>query len=266
MGTNEFDAWSVGQSYEHYMGRWSRQIAARFLDWLKPPPDADWLDVGCGTGALTEAVLAKCRPRSILAVDPSGDFIAYARAALPDPRVRFAAANALSLPADSGTLDVVGAALVLNFVPDRRAALYEAQRVLKPRGLLGFYVWDYPGGGMGLIDAFWKAATEIDAKAADLDEGKRFPFCTRDGLRGLCEDASLGSVVVEPIEIDVAFATFEDLWEPFTLGVGPAPGYCASLGPDMRAALKAALAWRVGTDGPIRLGARAWAARARRPV
>ena len=260
----EFDAWSAAQSYEHYMGRWSRLVAARFSDWLVPPQDARWLDVGCGTGALTATVLSKCAPRSVLSIDPSAEFVAHARSAIDDPRARFDVGSAQSLPAEDGSVDVVGSALVLNFVPDRIAALAEMQRVLISDGLLTFYVWDYPGGGIGFIDAFWKAAAELDPGAGELDEGKRFPFCTRDGLAGLCAEAGLRSPKIATIEIETEFPDFEAFWQPFTLGAGPAPGYCMSLREEQRTALKERLAKQIGFDEPIRLPARAWAVRARR--
>ena len=261
----EFDAWSAGRSYDHYMGRWSRRIAAKFVAWLAPPRDVAWLEIGCGTGALTATILAECAPRSILAIDPSQEFVAYARSAIDDARARFEVADARKLPAKDASIDVVTSALVLNFIPDRPSALAETRRVLKPNGLLSFYVWDYPGGGIGFIDAFWKAAAEVDPRAGALDEGKRFPFCTRDGLAEICRDADFRSVAVEPIEIETVFPDFGAFWQPFTLGAGPAPGYCVNLAEDHRAALKARLADALGTDGPIRLIARAWAVKAHRP-
>jgi SAM-dependent methyltransferase len=264
--THEFDAWSAGRSYDHYMGRWSRRIAAKFVEWLAPPRDAAWLEIGCGTGALTASILAECAPRSILSIDPSQDFVAYARSAIDDGRARFEVADARKLPAQDASIDVVASALVLNFIPDRPAALAETQRVLKPNGLLSFYVWDYPGGGIGFIDAFWTAAAEVDPAAGALDEGKRFPFCTRNGLAAICRDADFRSLVVEPIEIETVFPDFAAFWQPFTLGAGPAPGYCVSLPEDQRAALKARLADALGSDGPVRLVARAWAVKAHRPA
>lgn len=261
----EFDAWSLGRNYEHYMGRWSRRVAEKFLAWLAPPRDAAWLEVGCGTGALTAAILAGCAPRSILATDPSDGFLAHARSTIHDARVHFETAGAENLPADDASVDVAVAALVLNFMPDRQAALAEMRRISRPGGLLGFYVWDYPGGGIGFIDAFWKAAAAIDPDAGALDEGKRFPFCTREGLAGICHAAGLVSPVVEALDIETMFPDFEAFWQPFTLGAGPAPGYCTSLPPDRQAALKARLADMLGSDGPVRLVARAWAVKARWP-
>lgn len=261
-GSAAFDAWSAGDSYEHYMGRWSRLVAAKFVAWLSPPDQAAWLEIGCGTGALTAAILAGAVPRSLLSIDPSADFVAHARAATGDKRARFEMADALKLPAEPASIDVVTSGLVLNFVPDRPAALAEMQRVMKPDGLLSFYVWDYPGGGIRFIRQFWLAAIEIDPAAVELGEDRRFPFCTREGLLALCHEAGLRDVVIAPVEIETRFEDFEAFWQPFTLGAGPAPGYCMSLAEDHRARLKTRLAERLGEAGPISLVARAWMAKA----
>ncbi|WP_172330180.1 class I SAM-dependent methyltransferase [Mangrovicoccus sp. HB161399] len=260
-----FDAWTAGQSYDRYMGRWSRAVADGFLAWLAAPEAARWIETGCGTGALTSAILRQCAPATILATDASAEFVAHARAAIADPRAGFRTADAAHLPAEDGSADVVTSGLVLNFLPDRAAGLAEMQRVLRPGGLLSFYVWDYPGGGIGFIDAFWKAAAVLDPNAADLDEGARFPFCTRDGLAGLMAGAGLADPEMEAIEIVTEFPDFEAFWHPFTLGAGPAPGYCLGLPPEGRAALKSLLEERLDTGGPVRLPARAWGVKARRP-
>ena len=185
--TARHDAWSAGEHYERYMGRWSRQIAARYLDWLGAPKDAAWLDLGCGTGALTQTILARAEPRSIVAIDQSADFVAHARAATSDEhvRMRFEVGDAQKIPLDDASVDVAASALVINFVPDRVQALREMKRVTRPGGVLSFYVWDYPGGGMGFMTAFWKAAIALDPKAEELGEGRRFPFCTPEGLGAL---------------------------------------------------------------------------------
>jgi SAM-dependent methyltransferase len=260
---SDFDAWTAGRSYDAFMGHWSRRVAAGFTAWLAPPRDADWVEVGCGTGALTEAILATCAPRTLLAVDASEGFIAHARAAISDPRVRFETADATRLPAEPGSLDVAASALVLNFLAAPLAGVSEMRRVLKPGGLLAFYVWDYPGGGMQLLDAFWKAAAECSGRG-DLNEAGRFAFCTRDGVAELCAAAGLQTVAVEPITVEASFPSFDEVWHPFTLGAGPAPGYVASLEPTARAALREAFARRLG-PGPVTLTARAWAARGINP-
>jgi SAM-dependent methyltransferase len=262
--TTRHDAWSAGENYERYMGRWSRLIAARYLDWLGAPKGAAWLDLGCGTGALTQSILARCEPRSVVGIDPSEGFVAHARANTSDERARFEVGDAQKLSLTDASVDVAASALVLNFVPDRIAALRELQRVVRPGGVLSFYVWDYPGAGMGFMNAFWKAAIALDPNVAELGEGRRFPFCTPEGLTALCQDAGLPPVTVAPIEIETRFASFEDFWQPFTLGAGPAPGYCVSLPEDKRAALKERLKQDVGGDGPVSFIARAWAVKTQR--
>ncbi|MDA8747262.1 class I SAM-dependent methyltransferase [Litoreibacter sp.] len=254
----KFDTWSAGQSYEHYMGRWSRKVAAKYINWLDAPSKSDWLEIGCGSGALTQTILANASPHSIMAIDASDDFVAHARAATTDDRLTFQTANAQVLPFEDASYDIVTSALVLNFVPDKIAALTEMQRVLRPGGTVSFYVWDYPGGGIGFIDAFWHAAAEVDPNAAELNEGSRFPFCTGAGLTDICAQAGL-SPSVTPLEITTRFKDFEDFWMPFTLGAGPAPGYCMSLPDDHRDALKAKLMERTGGTSPIDMTARAWA-------
>jgi SAM-dependent methyltransferase len=266
-GAGRHDDWQAGENYEAYMGRWSRKVAPRFLDWLGAPSGCDWLDVGCGTGALSDAVLAQCEPRSLVSVDPSEAFIATARTRLPDPRAAFRVGDARALPVEDGSRDVIVSALVLNFVPDRMKALAEARRVARRGGVIGFYVWDYPGGGMELMRAFWTAALALDPAAAELSEDRRFPFCTPDNLARLANDAGLRGVKVTAIEEPTVFRNFEDFWEPFTLGTGPAPGYCTALAPEARERLKETLRARLvsNADGLIRLNARAWALKAAAP-
>lgn len=264
--SSKFDVWSAGDAYEHYMGRWSKQLAPSFLAWLEPPRQADWLDIGCGTGVVTEAILRNCSPATVTAIDPSDGFVSHARSRIADPRAEFRTADAMALPVEDASFDVVTSGLVLNFIPDKVAALEEMQRVLKPGGLLSFYVWDYPGGGLGFVDAFWKAAASIDPNAAELDESTRFPVCTPDGVRGLCHAAGLSGAEVTAIEGTSDFAGFEDFWTPFTLGAGPAPGYYNSLEQARQSELKAVLASRFDNQGPFSLPLRAWGARVRTPT
>ena len=256
------DAWSAGQSYEYYMGRWSREIAREFVARLRPAPNLDWLDIGCGTGALSATILQHSAPRSVLGVDPSDGFVQHARENVPDARASFEVAGAEALPCPDQSVDVVTSALAYNFFPDRSGALIEMQRVAKPGGTIAFYVWDYPGGGMGFIDAFWRAAVAATGADESLVEGSRFPFCTRDGLLREVTDAGLTDAIVETIEVPTRFADFEDFWRPFTTGAGPAPGYCMSLDDETRLTLKKELLADLGKLGPIELPARAWAVRA----
>ncbi|MFZ7094433.1 class I SAM-dependent methyltransferase [Primorskyibacter sp. 2E233] len=260
------DSWSSGQSYEQYMGRWSGLIAEKFVDWVDPPENLDWLELGCGTGALTNAILSHAAPGSILATDQADDFVTYAKSRNEDKRAQFAVADALHLPYPDGSRDIVTSALVFNFLPDPQKAFAEMRRVLRPGGFIAFYVWDYPGGGMGFVDTFWKTAAEIDARAAELDEGLRFPFCQKDGLDQLCQEAGIKGAEIEALEVETRFPDFEALWHPFTLGVGPPPGYVDTLSQELRSDLKARLSANLGSDGPISLTARAWAVKAKLPA
>jgi SAM-dependent methyltransferase len=263
--SSRHDAWQAGDSYEAYMGRWSRRIAPMFLDWLGAPDGLDWLEVGCGTGALSSAILEECQPKSLVAIDRSEGFLAKARDSVRDSRVTFQLGDAQALPLKSASCDVVVSGLVLNFIPDRLKALAELKRVARLGGTIGFYVWDYPGGGMGFMRAFWNAAIALDPNALDLQEGRRFPFCTPEGLTEMAAEAGVNAVVHTAIEVPTVFSDFEDFWRPFTLGAGPAPGYCMSLSTDARERLQAKLQNTLprSPDGSITLMARAWAIKGR---
>lgn len=257
------DPWQGGGSYEAFMGRWSRQLAPLYLDWLGARDGLDWLDVGCGTGALSAAILAQCHPKSLTAIDSSESFVATAREMLPDPRVAFYAGDALELGLEPGSRDAVVSGLVLNFLPDRARALAEMKKVARPGGIVGFYVWDYPNGGIQFTQAFWSAAKALDP-GLDVAETQRFSFCTPEGLTALASAAGLTRVACAPIEMPMIFRSFEDYWRPFTLGVGPAPSYCVSLDAASQERLRDRLREDLprGENGIIPLIARAWAIKA----
>lgn len=180
-----------------------------------------------------------------------------------DGPVRFVQGGAQALPVEDGERDVVVSGLVLNFVPDRATAFAEMRRAARPGGTVAFYVWDYPGGGLGFLRAFWTAALALDPGVAELTEDRRFPFCTVERLVGLAEAAGLSAVSSTALEFPTAFRDFDDFWRPFTLGAGPAPGYGAALSPEARERLREALAQSLprAADGSIRLKGRAWAVR-----
>jgi SAM-dependent methyltransferase len=250
------DTWAAGAAYEPFIGRWSRPVAAEFVSWLRVPAGRRWLDVGCGTGALTELVLATAAPIRVEAIDPSEGFVGHAAARITDPRAHFRLGSATDLP--DGPFDVVVSGLVLNFVPDPAAAL-AAMRAVAPGGVIAAYVWDY-AEGMGLLREFWDAAVRLDPEAAPLDEATRFPICQPGPLEQLWQQAGLTEVAVRAIEIPTLFGEFEDFWSPFLGGQGPAPTYVAGLPPARRDALREALRSRLG-DGVIKMRARAWAVR-----
>ena len=256
------DLWAAGDLYEPYVGRWSRAVAAEFLPRLGVPAGARWLDVGCGTGALSQGILDRCAPAAVLGVDPSEGFLAHARRQVQDPRAEFRAGDARALPVEDAAFDAVASGLVLNFVPDQPKAAAEMRRAVRPGGTVAAYVWDY-ADGMGLMRRFWDAAVSLDPDAREQDEGRRFPLCRPEPLRALFEQARLRAVQVEAIEVPTVFRDFDDYWTPFLGGQAPAPAYCMSLSEDRRAALRERLraSLPVQADGSIQLTARAWAAR-----
>jgi SAM-dependent methyltransferase len=258
------DRWSGGDDYERYIGRWSRPVGAIFVDWLGVPAGARWLDVGCGTGALSGTILARATPSAVTGIDPSASFVEHASRTVTDHRASFRVARAEEIPLETASLDVAVAGLVLNFVGDLPAALAEMRRVVVPGGMIAGYVWDY-GDGMELLRHFFDAAVAVDPAAAAEDEAVRFPICREGALGDLFVTAGLREVDVRPIEVPTVFAGFDDYWSPFLSGIAAAPRYAMSLGGETRVALRERLRSTLPTeaDGSIHLAARAWAVRAR---
>lgn len=260
------DNWSTGAVYEPYIGRWSRLVAADFVDWVGVSAGGRWLDVGCGTGALTHAVLDRAQPGQVTGIDPSAGFIQHAQANTPDLRADFAVGKAQRLAFDDESFDAVVSALMLNFVPDRSGALSEMRRVARPGGVVAAYVWDYPSGEMQLMDYFWNAAAELNTAAEAVHEANRFPFCEPGQLEAMFVGAGLTGVQSRPIVVATVFRDFDDYWTPFTNGQGPAPAYAMSLPASQRDELRELLRDRlpVAADATIALTARAWAVRGNR--
>jgi SAM-dependent methyltransferase len=256
------DTWASGDSYEPYVGRWSRLVARAFFQWLAIPAGGRWLDVGCGTGALTQTLLEVAAPRSVKGIDRSQGYVAFARAHTPDGRAQFAAGDAQDLTAEAGEYDAVVSGLVLNFVPHPDRAVAEMRRAAREGGTLAAYVWDY-AGRMQLMRHFWNAAAALDPAVFDLDEGRRFPLCQPEPLAQLFEAAGLSAVETRSIDISTDFRDFDDYWSPFIGGQGPAPGYAMSLSEERRAALRERLraSLPLALDGSLSLIARAWAVR-----
>lgn len=258
--TGVTDTWERGEGYERYVGRWSTRVARVFLDWLGLPPGLRWLDVGSGTGALTAEILDRCAPESVVGVEPSDGFIADAKERLGD-QVEFYRGDAEALPLSDESVDVTVSGLVLNFVPDARAAVAEAKRVTRGGGAIAAYVWDYVGH-MQLMRYFWDAAVELDAGAPD--EGTRFPISDPGRLEELFAGAGLTGPHARSIDVQTTFADFDDYWQPFLSGQGPAPAYAMSLDVQARGRLRDRIRERlpIRPDGTIPLVARAWAVRA----
>lgn len=259
------ESWSEGTAYEAYVGRWSREVARRFVAWLDVAQGRRWLDVGCGTGALSEAILEAAEPRAVVGVDQSRAYVDAARSRMKDPRASFLTARAEDLPAALGVFDAVVSGLVLNFVPQAGRTLGGLVRVVRPGGVVAAYVWDY-AGEMQLMRHFWDAAVELFPDTGDLDEGVRFAAFGRDGVATLFAGAALVEVEATGIVVPTRFRDFDDYWRPFEGGQGPAPSFAMALDDADRVRLRERIRSRlpIGSDGSIELVARAWAVRARR--
>lgn len=256
------EAWDSSVAYDQYVGRWSRLVAAEFLRWLALPSGLAWADVGCGTGALTSAILTSRAPESVSGVDPSESFVSQARRSILDPRARFCSGDATHLPWASAACDVTVSGLVLNFVRDPESAVREMARATRPGGTVAAYVWDY-AGGMQMMRRFWDAAIAVSPGDSKLDQAERFPLCQPEPLTALFERTGLGSVMVRAIDVPTVFRDFDDYWRPFLGRTGAAPTYLASVSEDVRDRIRRSLESSLSPEsrGPIALSARAWAVR-----
>jgi SAM-dependent methyltransferase len=253
------DNWEQSDAYELFIGRWSDLVAVEFLNWLALPSGLRWVDVGCGTGALSEAILDTADPTSVVGVEPSAAFVRAASERL-GARASLHVAPAEHLPLPDGSADIVVSGLVLNFIPDLPAALAEMKRVA-PDGIVAAYVWDYTGG-MQMLCLFSDAADEVDP-AGTPTESRRFPLCSPPALTAAFVDAGLADPEVVPLDIPMPFADFETFWAPFTGGQGAGPSYLRTLDAEKQAAIKESMRRRVpaAADGSISLTGRAWAIR-----
>ena len=177
MAADRKDVWASGEAYEPYVGRWSRLVAREFVAWLGVGPGAAWLDVGCGTGALTQTILDSRSPKRVTGVDPSDGFVAFARHKVADPRAAFEVGDAQALPVADGAFDAAVSGLVINFVPDQAKAVREMRRATRSKGTVAAYVWDY-AGEMQMMRRFWDAAVALDAAPRRSTRAGGFRFAT----------------------------------------------------------------------------------------
>lgn len=254
------DHWDNAGAYERFMGRWSRLLASPFLAWLAVPDRSHWLEIGCGTGALTTAICEAARPLSIVAVDTAPEFVTYCSEQLPYPDLQVARASTEALPTREGGYDAVVSSLVLNFLTDPVAALRNMRLACSAHGHVAALVWDY-SEGMQFLRLFWDSVLATDPDAAPYDEAVRFPLCRPDALRSAFHSSGLRAVEVTAFTIPTVFPTFEDYWLSLSLGTGPAPSYVATLSEAGRQALLSQLRARIHHQAgePLRLTARAWA-------
>jgi SAM-dependent methyltransferase len=256
------DVFGNATAYEVYVGRWSRLVGEKFVRWLEVAPGSTWLDVGAGTGILTQVILDQTSPKKVVAVDLSEQYLAYARKMVTDERVEFKLGNASEMGYDTPEFDAAVAGLVLNFVPSAEAAVEGMKQAVKSGGTVAAYVWDY-GDRMQMIRQFWDAAITVDPSAKAFDPGTTFAVCDPDNLRSLFMEAGLKQVEVIPIDIETKFRDFDDFWTPFQAAQGSLSKYFRSLDEAGREAIRNQLLRQlpIHEDGTIALTARAWAAK-----
>jgi SAM-dependent methyltransferase len=250
------------EAYDRFVGRYSYALCDALAERAGLTAGLSVLDVGAGSGAGTRRLVELAGPGRLAAVDPSEPFVAALRERFPEIDVRKGFAE--SLPFEDDSFDAVLALLVVNFMADPEAGVAEMRRVTRPGSTVAACVWDY-GGEMQLLGRFWDAVEELDpAGAGDADERSSMPYRREGELAGLLRDAGLAEVEDGAIVVSAEYASFEDLWDPYMTGVGPAGAYAVSLPPDRQDALKARYRELLeAPDGPFSLTARAWYATGR---
>ena len=246
----------AAEAYDRFMGRYSTQLAPAFADFAGVEAGQRVLDVGCGPGALTAELVRRLGPQAVSAVDPSEPFVAAARERHPGVDVLLAAAE--DLPHGDGAFDAALSQLVVHFMSDPVAGLAEMARVTRPDGVVAGCVWDL-AGGRAPISPFWRAARELDPGAHD-ESG--LPGARAGHLAELLEAAGVRDVEEAEVAASVEHETFEDWWEPFTFGVGPAGAYATSLDESGLAELRERCR-QLLPEAPFTLTSVAWAARGR---
>jgi SAM-dependent methyltransferase len=267
MQSTKIDRWTSGAHYDQWMGRWSRLLGQEFLKWLDVSAGLRWIDVCCGSGMVTEAIVERSAPASVVGVDASPDQISFARQHRAYPNVVFEIGDATALPFPDSSFDVAVCGLGLNYTPNPSRVLEEFRRVTRPGGIIAVYVWDYAQGARFLRE-FWDAAIAIDGEAAGFDQAQRFPMCTQEGLHSLFEQAELEDLALHTLDVVTRFTDFDDYWEPLLTAQGSAPNYLAAHDQQVQTAIRERLRTKLPTtaQGTIELPARAWAVRGRKKL
>ena len=249
--------WNDAVGYESYVGHWSRAVAPRFLAWLALPTRLRWLDVACGTGALSSAILTHCGPEEVVGLDASADYLAAAQGSYRGPRVRFVVgdANVLSFPSTSFDVSVSG--LALNFIAFDHA-LAEQRRVVRSGGTIAAYVWDY-ADGYEFARRFWDAALSIDPRAAAYDPGRKATICREQNLHEALVAAGCTGVETCVFDDSGEFPSREAYWHAFDARQGSTFDYLSLLTDEQRLRLQASLLSTMNPHGPVKLKIRALA-------
>jgi len=250
-------------AYERFMGRWSRAVAPVFLDWLGARPRANWLDVGCGTGILAETLLELCAPASVDAIDPAPAQVKAAERGPAAGRAAFRVADARKLPFPDASFDVVASALVINFIPERPAALAEMRRVARADGVVAAYVWDF-AAELSPSGPLRRAMRRVGAEVPGIPGAEASRL---EALDGLFRSAGLEQVETRTIDVCLAYADFQDFWQAQTAGYAPTTKIIAAMKDSERARLRrtAQSGLPSGPNGLIEYCARANAIKARVP-
>jgi SAM-dependent methyltransferase len=237
-----------GKAYERLMGRWSRLAGEKFLDWLAAPKNLRWLDVGCGNGAFTEVLIARCSPASVMGVDPSEGQLAYARGRPGAQRAKFRVADAQALPFPDNSFDAAAMALVLVFIPDPVKAARQLARVVRRGGVVATYMWEFPAGfPLTPLAAAMKELGLTPPERPNVEASRS------DAMRGIWKEGGLTAIESEVIRIRVSFSSFDDFWDSNTAPVGPSGKALAELSPSAREQLKTRVRERlpIAADGSI---------------
>ena len=262
-GRSRQDAlFSEAQSYERFMGRWSRLLAPALVNFAGVRDGDAVLDVGSGTGALTSAVAQAAPSSHIVGLDPAAPYVALAKARHPGDLVRFEVGDAQQMTFEDASFDRTLSLLVVNFIPDPAKAVAEMRRVTRRGGTVAAAVWDY-GDGMLMLRAFWDEAVALNPASASKDE-RNMPLCRPGELGAFWRKQGLEQVAEEGLTIVTRFTGFDDYWNPFLEKQGPAGAFVATLPLAVREQLRQRLRRRLlgdGPDRPVVLTARAWAAR-----
>lgn len=251
-----------GAAYEQMMGVWSRLVGEVFLDWLKPAQGLRWIDVGCGSGAFTELIVARCAPSEVQGIDPSEGQLVFARARAGARGAVFQTGDAMALPFPAASFDVAVMALVLVFVPDAAKSVAELARVVRPGGLVATYMWDMLGGGFPLDPIL----DEMRAMGLSLTRPPHMEVSTLAALRGFWSAAGLQAIETREITVQRTFADFDEFWTVETKAPSTAPVIAAMPAADVTALMQRVRA-RLPADaeGRITYSARAHAISGRKP-